>query len=115
MNLEEVVVYVEDMERATAFYRDVLGLAPTLETPHWTTFRAGACTLALHAGGVAPPDPTFLVPDLDAVRARLAAAGVDVTEIREPAPGLRVFDLRDTEGNRLSVESRELRGDEPQR
>jgi predicted enzyme related to lactoylglutathione lyase len=112
MRLEEVVVYVEDMARATAFYRDVLGLEPSYESPYWTTFQTGVCTLALHSGGVAPPDPTFVVDDVEAVRARLAAAGVEVTEVREPTPGLRVFDLRDSEGNRLSIESRELGGHE---
>ena len=105
MELVEVVVYTRDMTRATAFYRDTLGLEPTFESPHWTTFRTGACTLALHAGSEAP-DPTFLVDDLDAVRESLAAGGVDVTVIREPAAGLRVFDMRDPDGNRVSIESR---------
>jgi catechol 2,3-dioxygenase-like lactoylglutathione lyase family enzyme len=105
MELVEVVVYTRDMERATAFYRDILGLEPDYESEHWSTFRTGACTLALHAGSEAP-DPTFAVADLDAEWARLAAAGVDVTEIREPAPRLRVFDARDPDGNRFSIESR---------
>jgi catechol 2,3-dioxygenase-like lactoylglutathione lyase family enzyme len=105
MELVEVVVYTRDMERATAFYRDILGLEPGYESEHWTTFRTGACTLALHAGSEAP-DPTFAVADLDEEWARLAAAGVDLTEIREPAPGLRVFDARDPDGNRFSIESR---------
>jgi hypothetical protein len=30
----------------------------------------------------------------------------EVTEVREPAQGLRVFDARDPDGNRFSVESR---------
>jgi predicted enzyme related to lactoylglutathione lyase len=105
VELVEVVVYTEDMARATAFYRDVLGLEPDFESPHWTTFRTGACMLALHAGSEAP-DPTFEVADAAAERERLIAAGVDVTEIREPAPGLRVFDARDPDGNRFSIESR---------
>jgi predicted enzyme related to lactoylglutathione lyase len=105
VELVEVVVYTQDMERATAFYRDTLGLGPDFESEHWTTFRTGACTLALHAGSETP-DPTFEVIDADAERARLAAAGVDVTEVREPVPGLRVFDVRDPDGNRLSIESR---------
>ena len=108
MELVEVVVYTQDMARATAFYRDTLGLEPDFESPHWTTFRTGACTLALHAGSEAP-DPTFLVDDLDAARDSLEAAGVDVTEIREPAAGLRVFDARDPDGNRFSIESRAAR------
>ena len=105
MKLAEVVVYTQDMARATAFYKDTLGLEPTFESDHWTTFDTGACTLALHAGSEAP-DPTFLVDDLDAARENLDAAGVDVTEIREPMPGLRVFDARDPDGNRFSIESR---------
>ena len=105
MEVVEVVVYTRDMARATSFYRDVLGLEPDFESEHWTTFRTGACTLALHAGSE-PPDPTFQVDDADAERDRLAAAGVEVTEIREPVAGLRVFDARDPDGNRFSIESR---------
>ena len=108
MKLAEVVVYTQDMARATAFYKDTLGLEPTFESDHWTTFDTGACTLALHAGSEAP-DPTFLVDDLDAARENLDEAGVDVTEIREAMPGLRVFDARDPDGNRFSLESRAAR------
>ena len=108
MKLVEVVVYTQDMERATAFYRDVLGLEPDFESPHWTTFRTGGCTFALHAGSE-PPDPTFEVADADAERERLLAAGVQVTEIREPVAGVRVFDARDPDGNRFSIESRAAR------
>jgi predicted enzyme related to lactoylglutathione lyase len=108
VELVEVIVYTQDMARATAFYRDTLGLEPDFESPHWTTFRTGACTLALHAGTEAP-DPTFLVDDLDTARESLEAAGVDVTEIREPIAGVRVFDARDPDGNRFSIESRAAR------
>jgi predicted enzyme related to lactoylglutathione lyase len=104
VELVEVVVYTQDMSRAIEFYRDTLGLQPTFESEHWTTFSTGACTLALHAGTQAP-DPTFLVDDLDAARNSLEAAGVSVTEIREPTAGLRVFDARDPDGNRFSIES----------
>jgi catechol 2,3-dioxygenase-like lactoylglutathione lyase family enzyme len=105
VELREVVVYTRDMERATAFYRDVLGLQPDFESPYWTTFRTGACTFALHAGSEAP-DPTFEVADAGAEREGLIAAGIEVTEIREPVAGLRVFDARDPDGNRFSIESR---------
>ncbi len=111
MELVEVVLYVSDMERATRFYRDTLGLELDFGSAHWTTFKTGACTLALHATeqrepGSGEPDPTFLVPDADAERERLAAAGVEVTEIREPVAGTRVFDATDPEGNRFSIESK---------
>ena len=111
LDLVEVVLYVRDMQRAIEFYRDVVGLQVEFESDGWTTFGTGACTFALHATeqrarGIGEPDPTFLVADADAERERLFAAGVEVTEIREPVPGLRVFDARDPEENRFSLESR---------
>lgn len=111
MELVEVVLYVRDMDGAIRFYRDTLGLELDYESEHWTTFKTGACTLALHATelrepGSGEPDPTFLVPDADSERDRLAAAGIQVTEIREPVTGTRVFDATDPEGNRFSIESK---------
>jgi catechol 2,3-dioxygenase-like lactoylglutathione lyase family enzyme len=49
VELVEVVLYVRDMERAIRFYCDAVGLELDFESEHWTTFRTGACTLALHA------------------------------------------------------------------
>jgi catechol 2,3-dioxygenase-like lactoylglutathione lyase family enzyme len=111
VELVEVVLYVREMERATRFYRDALGLQIESESADWTTFRAGACTLALHAIerrvlGTAEPDPTFLVADAAAERERLIALGVEVSELRRPIARIEVFDARDPDGNRLSIESR---------
>jgi catechol 2,3-dioxygenase-like lactoylglutathione lyase family enzyme len=111
VELVEVVLYVRDMERSVRFFRDTLGLDLEHESAGWTTFRTGACTLALHAVdrrdvGSGEPDPTFLVEDAATERARLVAAGVEVTAIREPAPGIEVVDARDPDGNRFSLESR---------
>jgi catechol 2,3-dioxygenase-like lactoylglutathione lyase family enzyme len=111
VKLAEIVLYVRDMERAVGFYRDTPGLEPDVESDHWTTFRTGACTLALQASerrepGTGEPAPTFRVVDAVAERDRLEGAGVEVTEIREPVAGVRVFDVRDPDGNRISLESR---------
>jgi catechol 2,3-dioxygenase-like lactoylglutathione lyase family enzyme len=111
VELAEIVLYVRDMNRAVGFYRDTIGLEIEFESEHWTTFRTGACTLALHLAdqrkpGIGEPDPTFTVADAAAERERLAAAGVAVTEIREPVTDVQVFDVRDPDGNRISIESR---------
>jgi catechol 2,3-dioxygenase-like lactoylglutathione lyase family enzyme len=78
VELAEIVLYVSDMERAIRFYRDTIRLEVDVESEDWTTFRTGACTLALHLveqrkPGIGEPDPTFTVADATAERERLAA------------------------------------------
>jgi catechol 2,3-dioxygenase-like lactoylglutathione lyase family enzyme len=111
VDLVEVVLYVRDMDTSVRFYRDTLGLSVRYQSAGWTTFRTGACVLALHAVerreiGTGEPDPTFLVGDVSVERERLISAGVAVSDIREPVAGTRVFDARDPDGNRFSLESR---------
>lgn len=108
-SLTATVVHVDDMRSEARFYRDVLGLEVAFESEWWTTFRTGTCVLALHGGGrigTANVRPTFGVDDLDAVVAALRERGVEPSEIRKPTPGVRVTDIRDPEGNILSLEER---------
>ena len=107
--LTRVIVHVDDMAAEVAFYRETLGLVTDAEHEMWTTFVTGACTLALHGGGRIGSNNArlnFSVADLDAERAELGARGVELTETREPAPGVRVADLHDPEGNLVSLEER---------
>jgi lactoylglutathione lyase len=53
------IIFVNDMVRSVAFYRDVLGLHVRFETPKWTEF-----------------DTSFAVDDLDAFHQELIAKGV---------------------------------------
>src|SRR5437588_4025668 len=46
--LDYVIVYVSDMQRSLAFYRDVLGLTLKFTSPGWTEFVTGSTTVALH-------------------------------------------------------------------
>ena len=100
------------MERAIRFYRDKIGVELERDGPVWTTFRdpgraRSHCTRSKVASrGPVEPDPTFIVDDAAVERTRLLAAGVDVSEIHEPAAGVRVFDARDPDGNRISLEAR---------
>jgi len=43
-----VMVVVSDMQRSTAFYRDVLGLKVQFESPEWTQLDAGNIGVGLH-------------------------------------------------------------------
>ncbi len=47
MKLSYVIKYVSDMNRAVAFYRDVLGLPLKFESQGWSEFAMGETTLAL--------------------------------------------------------------------
>ncbi len=83
------IVFVRDMARSVAFYRDSLGVPLRFESPDWSEFVTGGCTLALHkaAAGSTPAVGAdnipaghchvgFAVDDLDAFHERLTAGGV---------------------------------------
>jgi catechol 2,3-dioxygenase-like lactoylglutathione lyase family enzyme len=108
--LDHVVVRSPDPERAAASYGARLGLDMALDraNPDWGVrlqfFRCGDLIVEvahdLKAGVSAAPDTawglSWRVKDADAARARLAAAGLDVSEVRTGRkPGTRVFTVRD--------------------
>ena len=55
-----VIVFVSDMARSVAFYRDVLGLPLEFESPKWTEFETPGTTVALHIAD-APPGTAIAV------------------------------------------------------
>jgi predicted enzyme related to lactoylglutathione lyase len=117
-NLFEIVLFVQDMKTEVTFYRDVLGLElSSPRDPHsaeldkWVTFKSGACTLALHAGGEKrfgddAPQFYFLVEDIQAARAELIRKGVTMSDIQHPDAHSYFCAGRDPEGNRFGLESR---------
>jgi len=114
--LMEVILYVEDMQKQVAYYRDVLnfdvsypaGLVDYSDQP-WVTLQTGACTLALHGGGQRrfgsdAPKIVFQVEDVEAARQYLIDSGITMGEVRSAAPGVTVCDGTDPEGNQFSIE-----------
>ena len=99
---------VQDMDRALAFYRAVLGEVVRVEGPQWSELKFGGSTVALHAGGGAPRETGLVVEvgDLDAVCAGVLAAGGQVAADPLLLPdGSRLADVHDTEGNGFSLSS----------
>jgi catechol 2,3-dioxygenase-like lactoylglutathione lyase family enzyme len=107
--IDHVVVFTPNPERAVALYGGRLGLDLRLDraNPQWGTrlmfFRCGGVVIEVSADLKAPvsdgPDRitglAWRVADADGARARLAAAGLDVSEVRTGRkPGTRVFTLR---------------------
>jgi predicted enzyme related to lactoylglutathione lyase len=112
------IVYVDDMAKMVAFYRDILGLP--LNYPHkddysrenWVEFQAGTITIALHGGGkseatLGAPKIVFEVNDIEVEHQRLEEAGVKLTDICEVAPGVHSADGWDAEGNYFSIDYHE--------
>lgn len=115
LSLNRIILYVQDVQRLTDFYRDILGLSIVESIPEeWTVFQAGECQLALHCVG-----KPYRVADtaswrvhsnaklvmtvrseLEPLRERLIAAGVPMGEIKA-YPGFSgpLCDGTDPEGN----------------
>jgi len=117
MQLHWAMLFVRDLERMTAFYREVLGLRPLEDTrlDNWVEFDGDRSRFSLHAipaetaAGIrieSPPQPrerspvklTFAVRDADATLARLAAMGLPV--LPRPWGGTEAVD---PEGNVFAV------------
>ncbi|MBH5367495.1 VOC family protein [Bradyrhizobium glycinis] len=106
--LDHVVITTEDSERAAALYGARLGLDLALDRSHqdWGQlmfFRCGDLIVEVVrrpvAGGDAAHDRlwglSWRVADIDATRARLIAAGLDVSEVRTGRkPGTRIMTVR---------------------
>ena len=117
MRMSGAMLFVKDLGKMTAFYRDRIGFRPILETSRddWLEFETGGAAFALHAIPrhiadtieIATPPVAresqscklfFAADDPEAERARLLAAGVTI--IQRPRGG---WDAVDPEGNIFAV------------
>jgi catechol 2,3-dioxygenase-like lactoylglutathione lyase family enzyme len=111
-NVTQVAVTVGDLARATAFYRDTLGLPLLFETNGMAFFQAGNLRLMVGNNGQERPSRGTVIyfdaPDLDAVRRRLELKGVwfeGPTEVlqRTRTHELKLAGFRDPDGNALAL------------
>lgn len=121
MRVTYTIVFVSDMKRAVAFYRDVIGLPLKFETPGWTEFATEGATLALHKceglGGKDDPHkvpagrcrPGFNVSNLDEFHQRMVAKNVPCVQEPKEVFGARIAQYLDPDGLGISV-SEERRG-----
>jgi predicted enzyme related to lactoylglutathione lyase len=102
------LLMAQDMNRAVAFYRDVIGLTERFSSEDWSELAFGDAIVALHGGGDGSVNSTGLSLQVDdvvqACAAIEAAGGAIVTQpvAREGEPiMLGVF--QDSEGNRVMI------------
>ncbi len=107
--LEGIVLYSRDLDRARAFYRDVMGLPILLEEAHVIHFDAGSVRLAIHRyptgemTGAPEGFLVFAVPDLDAAYAELGRRGAEFLGPPATRPYGKVAYLRDPEGHEIGL------------
>ena len=105
---------VADMDRAEAFYRDVLGLSvtwargePGTRSNGYMELDAGGTTIGLTA---MPPHPNGImalaVDDVDAAVAELRAKGVAIEMEPLETPGCFMAVVADPDGNQLMLHQR---------
>jgi predicted enzyme related to lactoylglutathione lyase len=101
-----VYLYVSDMERSLAFYRDLLGI-PLEGDGDWQEARLGETRFALHLAheGVGELSAGTIhlnleVADVDNAAERLRAAGIEVQETMRDEWGAAV-EIVDPDGYRL--------------
>ncbi|HEX9642731.1 MAG TPA: VOC family protein [Acidimicrobiia bacterium] len=112
------MIPVADMDRAKAFYRDVLGMSPVKATDQWVSYRSGPSVFQLYptqsAGTASHTLGGWVVDDLAATMAELRGRGLSFEEY--DFPGLhteggiaqigsdeRAAWFHDSEGNLLAI------------
>jgi len=109
VNLGQIAINVHDLERATAFYRDVLGLPLLFTVPNLAFFDCAGVRLMLSRAESPEFDhPSsilyFRVPDLNASYRKLIERGAQIFAPPRLIAPMPTYDLwmaafRDTEGN----------------
>ena len=116
MRINYSIIFVSDMQRSVAFYRDVIGIPLRFESPGWTEFATEGATLALHktdapaAGSDAQRGEQagqcragFQTPDLDAFHERMAEHAVPCVQEPTETFGVRIAQYIDPDGLVFSV------------
>ncbi len=109
--LAYVMVFVSDMKRSVAFYRDQVGLKLRFSSPTWSEFETGGTVLALHLAGpndkAGTSEIAFTVQDLNAFYKTRRAAGVSFSgPPQRQAYGSPLTELLDPDDARVSVGGR---------
>ncbi len=117
LGVDYVYFPVSDLERATGFYRDVLGLTPVFSIGGmWGELQAGDTTVALHVEDDAPiaapdsgmrPSTAFACEDVAAMAERVREAGGSVVMEPFESGTCTIAVVGDLDGNPVMLHRRD--------
>jgi catechol 2,3-dioxygenase-like lactoylglutathione lyase family enzyme len=88
----DVIIQTNHLAEATEFYEKTLGFSISQRTPNLVGFETGAFCLYVEEGNRPGPVFDFLVPDMEAAKSRLLAAGCTVIEENPAIPRCYIQD-----------------------
>jgi predicted enzyme related to lactoylglutathione lyase len=100
------IVPVQDLARAKAQYKKLLGVEPNMDAPYYVNFHVGDLDIGLDPNGpkqgMTAPVTYFLVSDIKATLQGLTEAGAQIQQTaRDVGGGKLIATVKDTEGNLL--------------
>ena len=108
----QIAITVKEIDRATAFYRDALGLPILMTAPNMAFFNCGGVRLYLSSGQAAEhTEGSFLyfrTPDINAFLAEAKVRNIPIHQepnviARMPDHDLWLMWIKDSDGNLLGV------------
>jgi catechol 2,3-dioxygenase-like lactoylglutathione lyase family enzyme len=104
MSGRDVLIQSDDFKDAGHFYETVLGLPVTMRTETMLGFETGSFRLYVEKGPSYGPVFEFFVPDLEAAKQKLVAAGC---RVENDDPGVPRCYVRDPFGLIFNLEERQ--------
>jgi catechol 2,3-dioxygenase-like lactoylglutathione lyase family enzyme len=108
MKMARVILFTNQMEKMTEYYRDVLGLEQVTHDRGWREFDAGGVRVGLHSGPPSPgkkgPKIAFFAKDVGKMREALVARGAKFGKV---SPGeVQLCNGKDPDGNPVQLSNR---------
>jgi len=108
MKMARVILFTNQMEKMTAFYRDVLGLRLVTDEKGWRELDAGGVRIGLHSGPPSPgkkgPKLAFYAKDVAALREELVARGAKFGKVSSGE--FHLCNGKDPDGNPVQLTNR---------
>ena len=112
--LVTAIYYAPDLEKAKAWYSEVLGVQPYFDEPFYVGFDVGGYEFGLHPGspdelhtsgdGLSGGVPYWRVDDIEVSFARLLELGATAAnQITDVGDGIKMAVARDPFGNALGI------------